>query len=406
MKNKILCTLLAFVLIIYSLISITYGTDTNSINNEENNTTTSQNNEQVENAIDSLNQQKEEVEEKINESNTLLEYVQTEMSNTLLQIQQLDDEILKYEERINELNEKVQSYEQSLEILRKELEETIQEYTIKDEIVRERLVAIARAGEVTYLDVLLKSKSLPEFLSNFYLIREITETDIQLMQEVEQKKNQIEEYTKKIEEENTKTMEVKAQAEQISIVLTNTKSVQEGYISSLQENEKKLNEEITKYKEEQTRIELIIMQISTSQNVDIQYTGGPLIWPVAKSGSVITSNYGYREHPIQGIVKIHQGIDIGGVGFGAPIVAVLDGVVSFAGELGSYGNCVMIDHGNGITTLYAHGQKILTERGKEVKQGDLIMEVGSTGNSTGPHCHFEIRINGYTQDPLKYVSAP
>lgn len=406
MKNKILCTLLAFVLIIYSLISITYGTDTNSINNEENNTTTSQNNEQVENAIDSLNQQKEEVEEKINESNTLLEYVQTEMSNTLLQIQQLDDEILKYEERINELNEKVQSYEQSLEILRKELEETIQEYTIKDEIVRERLVAIARAGEVTYLDVLLKSKSLPEFLSNFYLIREITETDIQLMQEVEQKKNQIEEYTKKIEEENTKTMEVKAQAEQISIVLTNTKSVQEGYISSLQENEKKLNEEITKYKEEQTRIELIIMQISTSQNVDIQYTGGPLIWPVAKEGSVITSNYGYREHPIQGIVKIHQGIDIGGVGFGAPIVAVLDGVVSFAGELGSYGNCVMIDHGNGITTLYAHGQKILTERGKEVKQGDLIMEVGSTGNSTGPHCHFEIRINGYTQDPLLYVSAP
>ena len=406
MKNKILCTLLAFVLIIYSLISITYGTDTNSINNEENNTTTSQNNEQVENAIDSLNQQKEEVEEKINESNTLLEYVQTEMSNTLLQIQQLDDEILKYEERINELNEKVQSYEQSLEILKQELEKTIQEYTVKDEIVRERLVAIARAGEVTYLDVLLKSKSLPEFLSNFYLIREITETDIQLMQEVEQKKNQIEEYTKKIEEENTKTREIKAQAEQISIVLTNTKSVQEGYISSLQENEKKLNEEITKYKEEQTRIELIIMQISTSQNVDIQYTGGPLIWPVAKSGSVITSNYGYREHPIQGIVKIHQGIDIGGVGFGAPIVAVLDGVVSFAGELGSYGNCVMIDHGNGITTLYAHGQKILTERGKEVKQGDLIMEVGSTGNSTGPHCHFEIRINGYTQDPLLYVSAP
>ncbi len=66
----------------------------------------------------------------------------------------------------------------------------------------------------------------------------------------------------------------------------------------------------------------------------------------------------------------------------------------------------MIDHGNGITTLYAHGQKILTEKGKAVKQGDLIMEVGSTGNSTGPHCHFEVRVNGYTQDPLKYVNPP
>ena len=66
----------------------------------------------------------------------------------------------------------------------------------------------------------------------------------------------------------------------------------------------------------------------------------------------------------------------------------------------------MIDHGNGITTLYAHGQKILTEKGKVVKQGDLIMEVGSTGNSTGPHLHFEVRVNGYTQDALKYENPP
>ena len=89
--------------------------------------------------------------------------------------------------------------------------------------------------------------------------------------------------------------------------------------------------------------------------------------------------------------------------FGAPVIAAADGIVSYAGELGGYGNCVVINHGSGVTTLYGHGQKILTEVGTEVKMGDLIMEVGSTGVSTGPHLHFEVRINGYNVDPKLYL---
>ena len=422
MKNKILCTLLALILIIsYSVTVIASsidiarenaGTSMTSTNSNTTNATT-QNNEssnteqnQATNTIDSLNQQKEEVEEKISQSSLQLEYVQNEMSNTLLQIQKLDDSIRDYENQINELNNKVNSYEESIKSMTIELEETTKDYEQKDDTVRKRLVAISKAGEVSYLDVLLRSKSLPEFLSSIYFMRQITEVDINLMNEVAQKKEEIEQYKQKIENENAQTKVIKAKAEQMSLVLSNTRSLQQGYVNSLQENEKKLNDEITAYKNEQLRIETLIMQISTTPSIDIQYTGGALIWPVAVSGTVITSNYGIREHPIQGVVKLHQGLDIGGADYGAPIVAALDGVVSYAGELGSYGNCVMIDHGNGITTLYAHGQKILTEKGKQVKQGDLIMEVGSTGNSTGPHCHFEVRINGYTQDPLKYVNPP
>ena len=106
------------------------------------------------------------------------------------------------------------------------------------------------------------------------------------------------------------------------------------------------------------------------------------MWPVAKSGTYITSPFGMREHPIQGVVKGHTGIDIGNAGFGAKVIAASDGVVSFAGVLGGYGNCVIINHGGGISTLYGHGQAILTTVGTNVKQGDVIMEVGSTGNST------------------------
>ena len=431
MRNKILCTLLALVLILsYSATVIanseiinkgnlkgkeldTTSTDmfiaameqdnTNTQNNQSSNT---EKNQATDNTIDNLNQQKEEVEEKINQSSLQLEYIQNEMSNTMIQIQKLDDSIRSFEAQINDLNNKVNSYEESIKSMTKELEETTKEYNEKDEIVRKRLVAISKAGEVSYLDVLLRSKSLPDFLSSIYFMRQITEVDIDTMNEVYKKKEEISLYKQKIENENAQTKIIKAKAEQMSIVLNNTRSLQQGYVNSLQENEKKLNDEITAYKNEQLRIEMLIMQISTTPNVNIQFTGGYLIWPVAVNGTVITSPYGYREHPIQGVVKLHQGLDIGGASFGAPIVAALDGIVSYAGELGSYGNCVMIDHGNGITTLYAHGQKILTEKGKVVKQGDLIMEVGSTGNSTGPHCHFEVRVNGYTQDPLKYVNPP
>jgi len=431
LRNKILCTLLALVLILsYSATVIanseiinkgnlkgkeldTTSTDmfiaameqdnTNTQNNQSSNT---EKNQATDNTIDNLNQQKEEVEEKINQSSLQLEYIQNEMSNTMIQIQKLDDSIRSYEAQINDLNNKVNSYEESIKSMTKELEETTKEYNEKDEIVRKRLVAISKAGEVSYLDVLLRSKSLPDFLSSIYFMRQITEVDIDTMNEVYKKKEEISLYKQKIENENAQTKIIKAKAEQMSIVLNNTRSLQQGYVNSLQENEKKLNDEITAYKNEQLRIEMLIMQISTTPNVNIQFTGGYLIWPVAVNGTVITSPYGYREHPIQGVVKLHQGLDIGGASFGAPIVAALDGIVSYAGELGSYGNCVMIDHGNGITTLYAHGQKILTEKGKAVKQGDLIMEVGSTGNSTGPHCHFEVRVNGYTQDPLKYVNPP
>ena len=171
--------------------------------------------------------------------------------------------------------------------------------------------------------------------------------------------------------------------------------------------EEKLNEKITKYKTETIQLETRIREISIANgDYSIQYTGGLMIWPVAKAGTVITSYYGTRQHPIQGVTNFHLGIDIGNAYYGTPAVAALGGVVTYAGELGSYGNCVIIQHGDGISTLYGHGQKVLTQIGAQVQQGDVIMEIGSTGNSTGPHLHFEVRINGATVDPLNYVKAP
>ena len=196
-----------------------------------------------------------------------------------------------------------------------------------------------------------------------------------------------------------------AKKEQAKVSLQNNKTIQENEVSKLTEEERKLQEDIENYKQEEARIESLIQIASNDYVYSGEFTGGVMAWPVAKSGTYITSGYGIREHPIQGIIKKHTGIDIGNAGFGAPVIAAADGVVSMASYYGGYGNCVMINHGNGVSTLYGHGQKILVEVGKEVKKGDLIMEVGSTGMSTGPHLHFEVRINGTPVDPMPYLKA-
>ena len=262
------------------------------------------------------------------------------------------------------------------------------------------------AGETQYLDILLNSRDITDFISRYYVIQEIAEYDSILIHQIEEEKNNLEITKQKLEKEQGELKIIKSKSEQTSIVLSNMKTLQQSYVDDLTEGEKILQEQLTEYKKEQEEIERQIELATNAIDPDIQYTGGEMLWPVAISGTAITSNYGVREHPIQGVVREHTGIDIGNTPLGSPVVAAADGVVTYAGWLGGYGNCVMINHGDGIVTLYGHGNKILTTVNTEVKQGDVIMEVGSTGNSTGPHLHFEVRVNGEYTNPLNFVKVP
>lgn len=392
--KKIMSILLIFVFLINMSVYSLANNNKEEINVETNN-------------IEDLTNQKNEIKDKIDATSLELEYVQTEMSSILVQIQELDDKITKYENENKELASKLQSLETSIKETTEKLDIVTEEYNKKEKLLRDRLVALYEAGSASYLDVLLSSKTLSDFLSRYYKMLEIMEYDNTLIEVVEQEKNTIEQSKQKLETETKELKTLKLKAEQSEIICKNTKTLQQGYIEQLSKDEKSLNEKITKYKIEAIQVETRIREISgATGDYDIQYTGGLMIWPVAKTGTKITSDYGTRQHPIQGVTNFHLGIDIGNTDFGAPVVAALGGVVTYAGELGSYGNCVIIHHGNGISTLYGHGQTILTKFGATVKQGDIIMETGSTGNSTGPHLHFEVRIDGKTTDPLNYVKEP
>ena len=145
----------------------------------------------------------------------------------------------------------------------------------------------------------------------------------------------------------------------MQILMENNKIVQENYMSKLTEEERQLQEQIEQFKAQQAEIERQIQEaINWGSGLAIQYTGGVMIWPIGVEGTYITSPYGNRLHPIQGVYKYHDGIDIGNAGYGAPVIAAADGMVIYAGQMGGYGNCVMIYHGDGLITLYGHGQEI------------------------------------------------
>ena len=393
MKKKIISIILIILILQYFC---TFVFAENSITNEITNNIANGN---------SLEQQKQEVEDKIDETNGKLEYLQTELSATMIRVQEIEDKVLAYENDVQELGTQMENLQTSINDATQKLAIASQSYTEKSNMLAKRLVAMYESGNISYLDVLLNSNNITDFISRYYILEEIAEYDSILIKQVEEEKKNIETTKQKLENEQAEIKIVKAKLEQTSIVLNNMKTLQQSYVDDLTDAEKVLQEQITEYKKEQAEIEAKILA-ANSTDVNIQYTGGEMLWPVAISGTAITSTYGVREHPIQGVVKEHTGIDIGNTPMGSPVVAAADGIVTYAGWLGGYGNCVMINHGDGVVTLYGHGNKILTELNAEVKQGDVIMEVGSTGNSTGPHLHFEVRINGTITNPLNYVKIP
>jgi murein DD-endopeptidase MepM/ murein hydrolase activator NlpD len=128
----------------------------------------------------------------------------------------------------------------------------------------------------------------------------------------------------------------------------------------------------------------------------------PTIWPVK---GMLTAGYGYRESPFTGKREMHEGLDIAAP-HGTPIVATAEGVVSFTGPLGGFGNVVFINHGHGFTTFYAHASRFKVKEGQQVRRGEVVAYVGTSGRTTGPHVHYEVQVNGTTVNPLKYIVDP
>ena len=408
MKNKIVSTIAVLILTTLILSSCLYfvraedsvGTIENAIENN-----------QASNSVNtlSLNEQKEQVSEELAKAEEQLTYVQEELSKAVVDLQKMDDKINEYQTTLNQVNSKYSELQQKVSESETKLEEAKEKYEKKLNLLKKRLVAIYKHGETKYLDVLLNSRNIIDFISKYYVVQRIAEIDSKTINELKEQKIELEKINNELEEDKAQMKIAKIEAEKQTVILTNTKTVYENQKNSLSESEKQLNAQIETYKKQQEELENLIQYTISGSTYELKYSGGVMIWPTLES-SYITSPYGSRLHPIQGVIKNHDGIDIGGK-TGDPVYAAADGIVIYSAfNTGGYGNMIMIDHGLNsegvkIVTLYAHGDKLLKSVGETVKQGDTIMEMGSTGNSTGPHVHFEVRENGTDVDPKIYLSA-
>lgn len=354
--------------------------------------------------LNELQNQKNEIQMQIDESNSQLNDVNDELTDNLKQIQKLDESIQSSEENIEKLNEEITKKENEIQQIESELEKVTEKYNTQKALLDERLVEMYENDNVKYLDVILKSKSFSDFVSNYYIISELTEYDMDLLEIVDDQRKEIEQKNLKLSSQKDSLEQEKSTQKKTQIALSNTKVLRKNYVLKLSQEEQDLQAKIDEYNNQVNQIEEEIKKLAVTASFGEEYRGGTMQWPIY-GHYTITSNYGMRTHPITGVYKLHTGVDISAT-IGSDFTAIADGIVVKAEYNGAYGNMVIIDHGGGVQTLYAHGSQIIAQVGQEVKAGDIVLKVGSTGYSTGPHAHFEVRINGSPVNPLDYVSIP
>lgn len=382
-----------------------------------------------------LNSQKQENNEKITETEKKKEEVQEIKDETIKQVQELDNQIDEYQSQISSLNTQISEANAKIEDATNKLNQAEEDYKEQQKMLEERIVALYEAGDTTYLDVLLSSESVTDFISSYYIISEIAECDLELLDEIEKQKTEIENAKKELESSKNELTEAKKSKEEVSSQLQTSKNEKDSYVSQLSEQEQQLQAQIDEIKKDNVAIDAQIQAYQaelqrkleeqkrkeeeakkqnsgTSTNTGTgsssssgQTSSSGFIYPVPSAYSRITTGWYYSDG------RVHGAVDFGSGGIsGQPVYAVADGIVVLTAALTtSYGNYVIIMHYNGLYTLYAHGQagSIMVKQGQTVKQGQQIMKVGNTGNSFGAHLHFEVRTSPGTysnrKNPYNYL---
>ena len=344
-----------------------------------------------------------DIQEKKQEAQEQKKEVQSNKSAAMKQVESISSSIMENEDKLEEIQDKLTDLNKEIKELEKQITEKEKEYAEKDKLVEERLIVQYKYGDTSYLDVILNSKNIIDFISNYHLVKEVLEYDKELLNSIEEQKNKIKADKEQLEEKQKEVKKQKAEQEKINATLRNQKVKKENYIRELSSEEKELSDKIDEYNAAIRQIEEEAKKASLNSQGD--FVGGVMLWPCPASKR-ITSYFGGRESPGGVGSTNHKGIDIGAPA-GSAIVAALDGTVVKSGYNKARGNYIMIDHGGGIVTVYQHGlnNSKRVSIGDKVKKGQTIMGVGSTGYSTGNHLHFEVMVNGRSVDPLNYLKG-
>ncbi|MBL0386979.1 peptidoglycan DD-metalloendopeptidase family protein [Tumebacillus sp. ITR2] len=326
-------------------------------------------------------------------------------------INKLTADIDAKETEITKLQGSIYTKNQEIEITQGKLTEAEARVKERDKVLKQRLKMMYEQGEVQYLDVLLDATSFSDFLDRFDTLAIIYQQDTEILKKNKADRDTIEATKKKLEDDRNTLTAMKTQQVEQKSELDGLKA-QKVALNQQLETDKSAQERIEQEAQQMQddaikQIYAISQQISAEQNkqntTPTQSAGGPFIWPLP-GVSTITDEFGDRIDPFTGQRMGHNGMDIAGPQ-GTTVVAAQTGKVITAGWVTGFGNCIIIDHGGGLWSLYGHLMNggILVSVGQQVTQGDAIGKEGSTGRSTGPHLHFGVYENGVVVNPRKYL---
>ena len=358
-----------------------------------------------------LNSKMGDVDEQIKETKNEINEVKTEMSDKMKEVQKLTNEISSYQDEIDTLDAQIKELQESISEQEEELNKAEEDFKKQNELLQKRLIALYEAGQTSYIDVLLNAEDITDFLSRYYIISEIADSDAKLLQKIEDDKNSIQAKKESLESSKQKIEENKASKVKASKALESKQTAKNKEVKELSAQEKQLQNELEQFEKDKREIQAQLKKIAEQEaknnktNVTSNPSSAGYIRPI--NGYSITTGMYYSNG------SYHGAVDFSGSGIaGKPIYAVKDGTVVIStalkysnGNYKSYGEYIVINHHDGTMTLYAHGApgSRLVSENQTVKQGQQIMSVGTTGNSTGYHLHFEVRVNGVRVDPRPYL---
>lgn len=343
--------------------------------------------------IEDVSAKLKQIQADLDAANARLQSIQTKQAEINAQIAQTQNEIVKMEAYLK----------------------------TRQDVLNRRVRAIYMHGQLNYLEVILGANSFSDFANRVELLKRVIRSDYNLILEIQKQKAAIEAKKAQLEEDKRQLDALAAEAEKTRQEIAKKKAEQQKVLDAAKSNkaaaaqmEQDLNAQLASVRnliQQRLAAAEAARQAAQQQAASDDEGGGggsddnyvqgtgAMGWPCS---GPITSPFGYRTHPIFGTTIFHAGIDIG-VDYGTPIHAADSGVVVYSGWISGYGNAVIIDHGGGISTLYGHNQSLAVSEGQSVSKGSVIAYAGSTGNSTGPHCHFEVDVNGSPVNPLGYL---
>ncbi len=326
-----------------------------------------------------------------------IEGVKEQQSANAAEREQLDAEINDVYLKIHDLELQIADTSQKIEQKELELTDAQEKSDQQNKAYQKRVKIMVEKGPVSYLEVLFNSKSFSDLLTRVEVIQAVADYDSTLLDRLKAVETEIETLKAELEQEKENQQSLLSDNEAQKQILQEKIDRNDQLMRELEADLEAYEEEYQKAKAAEEAAWRAANNL-TSQNT--VYTGGQLLWPAATTN--ITSYFGPRNRPTAGASSSHAGLDIGSPR-GSNVVAAESGRVIVASWNSGYGNYIMIDHGGGLVTLYAHNDALLVSVGQSVERGQVIAKCGSTGVSTGPHVHFEVRVNGTAVNPLSYV---